>query len=501
MNIIGITAEYNPLHNGHVHHIAEARRLSGCDAVVVAMSGDFVQRGEPALLDKWTRTRLALESGADLVVEIPALFCLGNASQYAGASVRLLEALGCDRIAFGSECADADIIVRMAGFIMEHREEIISGISEKIRQGLSYPAAREEVYRSLRLREVKPSGNGMDHSAIEACQNPSNYEADTGDAYIKSSLRADIDDEISVLSNPNDILGLEYVMHMESAQPLAIKREGAGYSDDIVAGVRFQSASGIRKFLELSNRREEKTNPPEWSEQDYGQMQAILDHNVAAPGIGDADVLTYEKDIRNSMPEATAEALKKCRCIFPDDCLQLIRYAALEADAAMIDDCPSGGEGLGNLIKSAARSAGSFDELVHAVKSKRYTYTRISRLCMQLLLGITRSRYPFSEPLYIRVLGFNEIGRKVLAEYKAANNEDFSIAGCKDYHSDAKETEDAGVRQPHPVITNLNKGPNRLSASALKMLELDLHSADVFNLIQGADINNKSDRASGIVLY
>ncbi len=120
---------------------------------------------------------------------------------------------------------------------------------------------------------------------------------------------------------------------------------------------------------------------------------------------------------------------------------------------------------------------------------------------MQLLLGITRSRYPFSEPLYIRVLGFNEIGRKVLAEYKAANNEDFSIAGCKDYRSDAEGTEDAGIRHPLPVITNLNKGPNRLSASALKMLELDLHAADVFNLIQGADINNKSDRASGIVLY
>ena len=90
----GITAEYNPLHKGHVYHIEETRRITGCDAVVVAMSGDYVQRGEPAIMDKWVRTEHALKSGADLVIEIPVLFCLGNAGQYAGAAVRILEATG-----------------------------------------------------------------------------------------------------------------------------------------------------------------------------------------------------------------------------------------------------------------------------------------------------------------------------------------------------------------------------------------------------------------------
>ena len=111
----GITAEYNPLHNGHVYHIEETRRATGCDAVIVAMSGDYVQRGEPAILDKWTRTEHALMSGADLVIEIPVLFCLGNAGQYARAAVKLLEATGkVSHISFGSESGDKDALIRIA---------------------------------------------------------------------------------------------------------------------------------------------------------------------------------------------------------------------------------------------------------------------------------------------------------------------------------------------------------------------------------------------------
>ena len=151
MIITGITAEYNPLHNGHVYHMTEARRLTGCDALVVAMSGDFVQRGEPAIMDKWTRARHALECGADLVVEIPTLFCLGNASQYASASVRILEDLGCSQIAFGSESADKYLLISLADFIRTNHEELEDGIASMIKEGLPYPAARAEAYKKLRL--------------------------------------------------------------------------------------------------------------------------------------------------------------------------------------------------------------------------------------------------------------------------------------------------------------------------------------------------------------
>ena len=106
MKITGITAEYNPFHNGHAYLIREARRVTCCDAVAVVMSGDFVQRGEPAFTDKHTRACHALKNGADLVIELPVLFCLDYAGRFASAAVKLLETAGCAHIAFGSESGD-----------------------------------------------------------------------------------------------------------------------------------------------------------------------------------------------------------------------------------------------------------------------------------------------------------------------------------------------------------------------------------------------------------
>ena len=193
MKVTGITAEFDPLHNGHAYLMEEARRLTGCDALAVAMSGDFVQRGEPALTDKWARTEAALRSGADLVVEIPVLFCLGDASRYASASVRLLEECGCSHIAFGSESGDVKALQALADFINGHREELGDGIRTLTGKGLSWPAARAVVLRELGGHEIPES--------------------------------------------PNDILALEYVMNMSLASPLAVKREGSGYSDELFSDV------------------------------------------------------------------------------------------------------------------------------------------------------------------------------------------------------------------------------------------------------------------------
>ena len=111
MKAAGVVAEFNPLHKGHIYHLRKTAELSGCDAVVVAMSGDFVQRGMPAVFDKWTRAGHALRCGADLVIEIPAVHCLADAGVYAGAGVRLLEATGkVSHISFGSECGDLSLL-------------------------------------------------------------------------------------------------------------------------------------------------------------------------------------------------------------------------------------------------------------------------------------------------------------------------------------------------------------------------------------------------------
>ena len=164
--------------------------MTGADVVVVAMSGDYVQRGEPAIIDKWIRTEHALRNGADLVIEIPTLFCLGNAGMYANAGVRLLEATSkVSHIAFGSESDDADALKRIAEALRDKVSEIERNILEMRDKGFSYPAARELAYARVRagLKGTDP----------------------------------DIDPEIlsdrDLLSKPNVILAIEYIKAMRNA--------------------------------------------------------------------------------------------------------------------------------------------------------------------------------------------------------------------------------------------------------------------------------------------
>ena len=141
----------------------------------------------------------------------------------------------------------------------------------------------------------------------------------------------------------------------------------------------------------------------------------------------------------------------------------------MSSDASQIEDCPSWGEGLANLLAYAAASEDGFGDIICSVKSKRYTYTRISRLCMQTILGITRSEYPYASPGYVRVLGFTAKGRELLAELKGRDGRSL------------------------PVITNINKEADQLDEAASAVLALDVHAADIYNLVTGRDTANHSD--------
>lgn len=402
MKACGIVAEYNPLHNGHVYHMEQARLLTGADALVVAISGDYVQRGEPAIIDKWTRTEHALKNGADLVIEIPTLFCLGNAGVYAKAGVRLLEATGkVSHIAFGSETDDEASLRRIADTLRDKEAEIESGILKKRKEGLSYPAARESVYAQVR-----------------AALKGTNPDKDPEILYDRR-----------LLGKPNIILAIEYIKAMRNAEPVLIHRKGAGYGDPFDETVMYQSASAIR--------------------------EQVLDG----------------KDAGRYVPDCTEKALKTCHLTGPDrdKWFDALTYAVISTDTETIEDCPSGGEGLANLMKSSLSGASSWTSFISGIKSRRYTYTRLSRLCMQLLLGITRSKYDISGPEYIRVLGFNEKGRELLAEMRDDESADL------------------------PVIINVNKASGDLGEQALKLLELDMHAADIYNLMTGADIRQGSE--------
>ena len=398
MKAVGIIAEYNPLHNGHVYHIKEAKKIAGSDVVVVAMSGDYVQRGEPAILDKWERARLAIENGVDIVMEIPVYYCLGNAKQYGAAGVFLLESLGnVTHLAFGSETGNINKLRRIANNLRKNASDIEREIKLFSKEGLSYPKARAAAYAKV------------------CAYNNAEYTPE------------DISMDVSILEGSNDILALEYIMACDEIEPIAITRIGAGYHDSVDEIRLFQSATGIRKIVKEG------------------------------------------KDIESYVPANTVSVLNNSISTYPDKWLDLLKFCVLTASADKIDRCPSGGEGIGNRMKAVIADATTWDGFVRAVKSKRYTYTRISRLCMQLILDIDRKKYERCIPAYIRILGLSDKGRDMLSEVKK------------------------NKKNKLPVITNINKEFEEVGVVGNLLVNLDVHAADIYNLTTGRDISANSD--------
>ena len=206
--ICGIIAEYNPLHNGHIYHIRETRRIGKINFVVAIISGNFMQRGVPAILDKWTRGRLAVEAGSvDLVLEIPYFIATESAEYYAKGSIGILESLGViDSVSFGSEKGSVEELKDIAKLLREEPFKYSDKLTEYIAEGMSFPKARERAVAEF-----------------------------LGDEYSK------------MLRLPNNILAVEYLKHIKSMQAITIKRQGGYHADD--AGPEYPSATGIRKKI------------------------------------------------------------------------------------------------------------------------------------------------------------------------------------------------------------------------------------------------------------
>lgn len=213
----GVIVEYNPLHNGHVHHLRETRRVTDADVVIAVMSGNFLQRGEPAFMDKWTRADAALRSGADIVLELPYRFATAQASDFAAGAVAILAAAGCDAFCFGSEDGDIGAFDAAAGLIGSKRVQYDEEVRRLVRTGSSYPAALSGAYSAL--AEGAPD-----------------------------------DIAFADLTRPNNILGFHYI---EAARklgtgmaPHTIGRTGTGHHDtgpDAKTGI--MSATGIRRAV------------------------------------------------------------------------------------------------------------------------------------------------------------------------------------------------------------------------------------------------------------
>ena len=215
MQALGLVVEYNPFHNGHAYHVLQSKKETGADVVIAVMSGNFLQRGEPALVDKWHRTKMALYSGVDIVIELPYVYSTALAEQFASGSIALLEAIGCQHFSFGSEAGTIEPFINTFHLIQEQQSAYNESIQAAMKQGISYPMALQHAYSSL-------IPDSEQHLYID-------------------------------LAQPNNILGFHYVEAAKLSnaiiEPYTIKRIAANYHDDIDYSKQIASATGIRKAI------------------------------------------------------------------------------------------------------------------------------------------------------------------------------------------------------------------------------------------------------------
>lgn len=215
MKVTGIIAEYNPLHNGHSFQLKKAKEMTGADYIIVVMSGDFTQRGTPALIDKYTRAKMALLNGADLVIELPLYYAAGSAEYFASGACAILDKLGVvDSLVFGSECGDIKILTDIADILVDKEKELSSLIKGKVKDGLTYPRARV-----LAIEDAIP--NSFEH--------------------------------VDAMNSPNNILGFEYIRALKARRssivPVTNQRIGSAYHDRMMTNP-ISSALAIRQCLE-----------------------------------------------------------------------------------------------------------------------------------------------------------------------------------------------------------------------------------------------------------
>lgn len=350
MNITGIITEYNPFHNGHLYHLREAKKNTNADAIICVMSGNFVQRGGPAIIDKWKRTEMALNNGVDLIIELPTYYAVSSAEFFAKGSVSILHNLGIvNNLFFGSECGDVDKLTALSKILVNEDTQLKSLIKEHLAKGDTFAKAREK-------------------SLIQ---------------YLK-------DEEVNkIITSSNNILGIEYIKSIlrlnSTITPSTLKREGSNYNDKNLSN-SFSSATAIRELLKNKNSLE---------------------------------------NLKNLIPKESYEIFSKLQdenypLVFDEDMFKFIKYK-IQTNCINFNNLYEITEGLENKLIKEITSSNSYEDFILKVKSKRYTYSKISRILTHIYLGLDSNTFlNIDNPnnLYARVLGFNNRGREVLSLIK-----------------------------------------------------------------------------------
>jgi len=357
MKVVGLIAEYNPFHNGHLYHLLESKKITKSDYSIAVMSGNFLQRGEPALVDKWTRAKMAIDNGIDLVIELPLIYACQSAEFFAFGSVKILDSLGIiNSICFGSESGDIQSLDYIAEILYEEPEAYKKYLKSHLDQGLSYPKAREQALTKY-LKEFAD----LDFSNIE-----------------------------EIISSPNNILSIEYLKSLKkiksNIRPFTLKRIKSNYHDKKLTGT-ISSATAIREQL--------IRNP----------VLENIKHTV--PEATYTHLVNFYKEHNgfNSLENYSI----------------ILLYLLRNSSSSILKNIVDVTEGLDNRIIDCSSKYNDISDILECVNTKRYTITRLRRILIHLLLNIDKKNINFLQsygPQYIRVLGANTNGIYLLKEMK-----------------------------------------------------------------------------------
>lgn len=362
MKAVGLVTEYNPFHNGHLYHLNKAMELTGADISVAVMSGDFVQRGEPAVLDKYTRTSMALNSGVNLVVELPVNYAVSSAESFAAGALKVLDYVKADSIAFGSESGDIERLSKLAHILCDNEDTLYKEISKCTANGISYAAARQKVVEKLTDK-----------------------------------------DTAAMLTSSNNILAVEYlkaiIKNNYAIKPYTVQRQGDSYNDTDIRS-EYASATALRKNLKADN-------ISEYIPVKAGLILSSNTNYIYPDDITEAlftrllDILFASSYDKNVFIENVMQ--------YPDVSKEIAGRLYKSAMDMITRTVPQRSESKDNWTFS-------FGSLCEYIKTKEVPLSRIKRALVRITLGLDKKRMEkYANEPYIRVLGFDKKGQEYLS--------------------------------------------------------------------------------------
>ena len=329
MKSIGIICEYNPFHNGHIYHINKIKEMFPDSIIILVMSGNFTQRADASIINKWNKTKIALNHNIDLVIELPFSFTNESADIFAFGACSILNYLNVDYLVFGSESNDIDFINKIVD--IQDNKNYQKKVKDLLNSGVNYPTALSKALKDFNIK---------------------------------------------LNNNSNDLLGISYVKALKNLNsnivPITIKRTN-NYNEKTLTKY-ITSATSIRENIN-------------------------------------------KKTIKKYVPKDTYKYLKKKK-YFIENYFPFLKYKIM-SEINELDKYNDIEEGIQNRIKKVIYNSNSYDELIMNIKSKRYTYSKIKRLLLNILVGFTKDDKKNNEKIkYIRVLGFNIKGKKYLNKIK-----------------------------------------------------------------------------------